>query len=295
MRRDERRCIIDAVPDHHDPFVARERLECGNLVFGQQPGPVIEADLRRDGGTGAGVVAGQHDAVDAHRQLRRNRRRSIRPRFVPQGKKPQKPVGRKHRDHGLALRLQRLDPRQLRVGHDAGFGRKARGADGPAYAVERCDGTFFGDGTRVVGLGQLQPLRSGLCQNRPAQWVACPVFDGGGNAQQIRFAAEKHDDFRHLRVALGQGSGLVEGHEVDARRSLKQGAALNQQPMPRPGRKRRGDGGRNGDHQRAGAPDEHLQAGPVLRFKSAGPMPAVFRTISPGTRSVTAVCDRWSA
>ena len=55
---------------------------------------------------------------------------------------------------------------------------------------------------------------------------------------------------------MRQRPGLVEGHDIDLRRSLDHGATLHQEPAPRPGGHGRSDGGGDRDDQRARAADQ---------------------------------------
>src|SRR5262249_37492243 len=68
VRLGERRCVVGAVAAHGDELAFRllvaDQLE---LVLGGRLGEeIVDARLRRDGGGGHRIVAGDHDGADAH-------------------------------------------------------------------------------------------------------------------------------------------------------------------------------------------------------------------------------------
>ncbi|MNF48325.1 hypothetical protein D3C84_295590 [compost metagenome] len=233
-----------------------------HLALRQQAGAPAHAELGGDGLGGAGVVPGQHDALQPQRPQLLQRRGGVWPDLVAQRQQGDRRRARlTEHHHRLALCLQAADSLVdgLVEARDP-----ARGQQLPEGAVDASLHPHARQGTQFACRGQGQPLLVGGGHHGLGQRVMGALLDGGGQGQQLGlWSAIQAYQLGQLRLAQGQGAGLVEGDRVHVGQPLQCRAPLDQGPLP--GRRRQGGGHRRrgGDHQGAGAADEQQRQGAV--------------------------------
>ncbi len=223
------RCVVDAVADHCDLLRQTELGDLIDLALRQQAGTPAHAELTGDGLGGAGVVAGQHDALQTELVELLQCRSSFRPDLVAQGQQGgrQSLVADALAEHhnGLALPLQRSNPGLLF--HIQGR-HPARCQKLPQFTVDASFNPHARQGAKVAGVGQSQPLLVGGGDHGAGQRVVGTLLDGSRQRQQLGLclAIEAHQ-LGQLRLAQSQGAGLVKGDGVDMGQSLQCGPALD--------------------------------------------------------------------
>jgi len=164
--------------------------------------------------------------------------------------------GAVHRDHHGhmprgALRLGHLDPTSAQEGRlpDGDLPSAHEGHD--AESGHLLDGGSGGQ--------RDAPVRGGI-HDGASEHVARVLLGGGDEAEQaVLVAAVRRPDRDDLGKAVGQGSGLVEGHRAGAGELLERGPAFDDHAVARPTAHPGDERDRRRDEQRARRRDhEHL-------------------------------------
>ena len=210
-----------------------------NLVLGQQLRLDFgDADLLRDRLGDRAVVPGEHhEVLDAHRPQRREHFAHAGPRAIREADHAEKAFVLRDRDH----RLRRLLDRRRGRGD---LGRRSQ----PSFsAIEEpqasrphhppIDATLEAaalDDLDVGRRGEREPPRRRLFDHRASERVRRVRLDRGGHRKKRRLVESlgrmQRDD---LRLAFGQGAGLVERDRADRAEILEVHAALDEHAMPR--------------------------------------------------------------
>ena len=244
----------------------------GGFVLGQDLGDDgVDAQLGGDPFRGRLVVTGQHDDFDPCLVHRGHRGSGGLPGGISQGDHPsgRSVHGHQHRGapgrgQGLALFGHRgdvdaLGHHQLAVAHE-----NLPPVHGGPGAVAR-------DVAEIAGSQGRDAAVLGVVHHRGSQRVLRFAFDGRHEAQEFVLADPVGDEVRDLRLALGQGPGLVDHDRVDPCGRFQGGGVLEQHAsfgaQPRSHHDRRG----GGQAQGIGAGDDHHGDGEQDRLGSAGP------------------------
>lgn len=130
--------------------------------------------------------------------------------------------------HRLALLLQGGNPGQHRRIQG---GDPARCQQLPEGAVDATFHPHAVQGAQLLGRGQAEASFAGRHHHGAGQRVMGALLDGRRQCQQLglRLAIEAHQ-FGQLRLAQGQGAGLVKGQGIDVGEALQRGAPLMRAP-----------------------------------------------------------------
>jgi hypothetical protein len=106
------RGVIDAVAYHRDPItVALELPDSLRLILGQYLGTILgNANLLRNSPSGAGVVTGQHHRLQAQLPHALDRLAGVGLDLVGDWNEGRRGPAHSQNDHGIAIRLQLLNP-----------------------------------------------------------------------------------------------------------------------------------------------------------------------------------------
>lgn len=183
-------------------------------------------------------------------------RRGIRTRLVAHGKRSGCPPADDEHGDGLPLTLQGFDPSQVFRGQRRALPGRLGRAEEKLDAVCGGGNTLAADGPGAFDGKERQAIGFGTRQDGMGQRMAGSLFERSGVAEDLRLRSAEADDVGQLRPAFGERSGLVEGDGCDPAEIFEDGAALDQKTAACTCRKARGDRGRRGDDEGAGATDQ---------------------------------------
>ena len=257
--RGKRRRIVDAVAGHGDP--AAGALQLGDdaaLVLGQHLGvDLVDAEPPRHGFGGRAAVAGRHDHLQPERAERGDRLRRRRPDRIGDRDDAGEPAVEGDEHDGLALlaalgcrRGHRLD-RDMLVVHQPAVAEE-HGASGDLAAD-----ALAGERLEIARLlGREVPLARGG-DDRLGERMLAAGLDRGGIAENLVFGeARRRLDAGELRLALGEGAGLVDDDGVDRGHALERLGVADEDAGLGAAAGRHHDRDRRGKAERAGAGDD---------------------------------------
>ena len=256
-------CIVDAVADHGDRPVFLQLTDDGLLAAGQHAcHDVVDARELADGRRRARVVARQHDDADAHAAQLADGLRTLRLDGVRHGDEAEEPAVLRKQQRRLACLRERvrllfhfLRQRQLR-------GHIPHAAAQQLRAQDRRLQTAAGDGGKILrGLRLDVGFLAALHDGRGQRMLAFGLERDGGLQQLLLRHAGSGNEIRDLRLAGGDGAGLVECDDARPARMLKARGRLEKDAVLRAHAAADHDGHRRGQTQRArAADDEHGDA-----------------------------------
>ena len=228
-------CVVDAVANHGDFAFAFELVYQFEFVFGQQFGTDADAQIFGDGVAGAGVVSGQHHGFHAHAGQCGDARLRVASRFVTDGEQAKNGGVLEQQHDCFSVRLECFD-----LCFDFCFERGQAchvlgAADGKGSSLERGDGGFALNRTRVCYGGCLNSQAAGVLHDGQRERMARGIFDGGGDAQQFRLEDSKGHHVGHFWFARGQRAGFVERHAGHASDDLEHLTTFDQNAAPSTG------------------------------------------------------------
>ena len=239
-------------------------LDGGEFVLGQQPGAhLVDADAPADGFRHGRHVTGQHDDLPHARAMQaRDHLGGIPPDLVRDGNDADQHPVPKDQHRRRAARRKPVDNTccagDVAIGD--GLGRQqCQVPDRDPRPVD--DGDDPLPGHRFDMLRQIAHRHASTgrgLQDGPGQRMLGAGFRARGQAEHLVVGEPvgERDDVDDLRPALGDRSGLVESHDIDAGRCLQELAALDQDAVAGPTADPGHDRHRDRDDERPGAADD---------------------------------------
>ena len=222
------RGVVDAVAHHGHLAGCLQLADDGFLAVGQHAcDDFVHTGLPANGVGGALVVAGEHHHADAHVLQFLDGAGAV---FLD---------GIRHRDD--AQQPVRAAEEQRRLAHAVQLGRQ----------------TVARQGREVGHLGGVQLLRLGVSQHSAGQRMLAFAFQRGGQGQQFGLShAVGGQDVGDLRLAAGDGAGLVQRHDLGAAGSFQRSGSLEQDAVFGAHAVAHHDGHRRGKAKSTGAADD---------------------------------------
>ena len=229
------RRIIDSVPDHSDLALLFQSAYYG-LLAGRQNARdnLVHTGLPSDRPGGTLVVPRQHDHMDAHISELPDRLRAV---LLD---------GIRHRDHsgepvvlceiqtGFSFLCKFLCPVKDRLRHRAFLLYKIKISPGQRPAAPHPMQSVTADGLKSRDIGGYDPLRFRPGQHCPRQRMLTLSFQRRGQGQQFSFCeAFCRNHIRHLRLASGNRSGLIQRDDLRAAGFLQRLRSFKQNPVLR--------------------------------------------------------------
>ena len=119
-------------------------------------------------------------------------------------------------DHGRAVAAQALGVAVERLRRDAAFGQEFGIAERDGAAVDRAGHALAGRRIEVGDRGERDIARRGGRDDGGGERMLARPFDAAGKTQRLAVGeAFGGDHGDHLRLAFGQGAGLVDDERVD--------------------------------------------------------------------------------
>ena len=197
--------VVDAVADHADPAaLGLQAADLAGLVLGQHLGQhPADADLAGDRGGGAGVVAGDHDDVDAEPAQRGDRGG----RVVLDGvgdREHAGGLGRRRRpgSGSCPARTARSAIGSQRAGVDAGVGQQPGGADQHRVPVHGGLHALAGDRVEPGRRRDGQAAVAGAGDDRGGERVLAVGLRRGHQRQQLVLVAARRRSRTSVRAGL---------------------------------------------------------------------------------------------
>ena len=197
---------------------------------------IVNSQLYRDGGCGAGAVPGEHDGV-FHAQAPQGGKHVLR--LLPQGI-GDTDHGRKHSfDCEIELGILRgqgveLGLFALRDGHLFVLKDEVGAADAHLLPIHRA-GDAVGHQIFHPGVALLvgEPPAVGLLHHGVGHGVGEVLFQAGSQAEHLRFFLPvERDDPRHPGASVGESAGLVKDDGVRLGNRLQEFASLDCDVLP---------------------------------------------------------------
>ena len=248
----ERRCVIDAVTDHHHRAI--RPLGNDDLHFRlrrQFPGSPVHSELSRHRGDDIVAVArGKHDAAYAGIAEGRKDRLGIRANFVGERDDAGDNAVDRHGDDGGSLR--QTVAQGVRIALPAAFAHIAAAANHDGSAVDRPFDAGSGHLRHMRRRRQRQGTLAGSVDQRLRYDMVRGLVERGRQPQHVVGREPGGGpDLGHLGPAVRQRSGLVEDRRADPGHRLQRAAVLDQDPEPRRARHARDDRHRQRQDERA--------------------------------------------
>ncbi len=230
IRRSQRRRVVDPVPDlADDETVTLQFADDPALVFRQQVGADLDAELLSDCTCRARIVAGQHDCFDAHFGQSEEPSLGIGARLVAHGDRTGEHAADDQHGNRFALVIERCDPAAVRHRHRHPLGGSLGRAEEDVLSLDLCCQTFSAERLAITRLRNDNFVFFSFREDGFCKWMAGAGFQRGSNPQHLISAVAESNDIGDLRPSLGQRAGLVEGDGGELSECLEHRTALDQQ------------------------------------------------------------------
>ncbi len=264
----ERGGVVDAVAHHgHFPALGLELGDLGRLVAGQHLGDYrVDADDPGDAAGSGLVVAGQHDDLDVEVAQRGDRGRGGVSHGIGEGDESDGFPVDGDDDGGAAVLGQLLPSIGEAFDVDRFALHQPAVADDDAATDHGRDCAVAGNAVEALGAQRSGASAFGGEHDGLGQRVLGLALDRGDEAEHFEFVDAVDDHVGHLGLTLGECSGLVHHHGVDARGCLEGDGALEQHAPLGAEAGADHDRGRRGEAECVGAGDDHDGDGEQHRF-----------------------------
>ena len=219
------RRVVDAVPDHgHDRPLGLEPPDHLDLFLRQTLGPVLDAELGRQGACDPLVVAGQQQhPPDAERPEPPQGRGDLRAERVGDGDEPEKLVVLGQIHDGAASGLERVHTIDGHGRNLDGLPRhQPHAAARDGMPVDARHDALPGDHVEPLGGGEREASSFGFRQHRGGNRVLGVPLDGRRAGEHLGLPqAIEAQHVRHPWRPEGHGPGLVHDDGVHLRQSLQ--------------------------------------------------------------------------
>jgi hypothetical protein len=216
----------------------------------------------RDGLRGRAVVAGEHDDADAQPSQGRERLRGRGlDRIRDRDRAGEAPVDR-HQHHGGAVVAQPLGLALQCAGRDAELRQEGGVAERHRPALDRSGHALAARRVEVGHRRERDGALGGGVRDRAAERMLARALDAGREPQQLVLGdLSRAHNGDELRLAFGQGAGLVHHQRGDAFHPFERLGILDQNPGLRAAADPDHDRHRGGEAERAGAGDDQHRDG----------------------------------
>ena len=200
------------------------------LAVGQHLGLDLgDAELSRHRHRGGAVVAGQHDDGDAVGLQRCERLRGAFLHRIGDGDDARGLAVDGDEDRGRALAAEPLGLLLKRLRRDVQLAQKPRVAEDDAAALHHADRALAARRIEAAHRQKLDLALGGRFDDGLAERMLAAALDAGREPQHFGFIeAIGRLDRDDLRLAFGQGAGLVEDERVDRLHALQRLGVLDQ-------------------------------------------------------------------